>query len=137
MKILNLIFLVLLLSFSNNKLFAQKENKEQAIKAVQFETDKIILNNKLAYNYKKNDNNFSILDLQNKEIISGQITSLGDGKFSSIITFTASGKQFSNEKIIGRNNLIFALAEYNVINEDFTIDEERLSSFILKYNQLK
>ncbi|AWK05335.1 hypothetical protein HYN56_14260 [Flavobacterium crocinum] len=136
MKILKLIILFLTIIFSNSTLFAQK-NEEQIIQAIAFETNKIVLNNKHAYNYTKEGNNFIILNLSNKEIIKGEITSIGDGKFSSIITFLPSGKQFSNKKIIGRNDLIFVFAKYNIIKEDFSIDETRLSSFIENYNELK
>jgi len=137
MKILKFIVLTLLLSFSNQKLAAQQKQEEQIIQKVNFEADKIILNDKIAFNYIKLGNNFSILNLQNKEIISGVISLLSDGTFSSLITFVASGKQFSNKKIIGRNDLVFALAKNNVIKEDFTIDEVKLSHFFQEYNQLK
>ncbi|MGH2564538.1 MAG: hypothetical protein ACRDE5_08495 [Ginsengibacter sp.] len=100
-------------------------------------SDKIILNNKLAYNYTRNGNDFIISDLEGKELIKDSIISLGNGKFSSIITFVTVGKDFSNSKIIGRQQLIFALCENNIIKEDFTIDEEKLTAFLEKYNELK
>ncbi|WP_281637877.1 hypothetical protein [Flavobacterium marginilacus] len=99
--------------------------------------ENIILNNQNAFNYKKEGNHFSISTLKNVEIISGDISSLGDGKFSNIITFIPQNKTFSNGKIIGRNQLIFALAENNVINKDFTIDETKLNDFLKKYNEIK
>jgi len=136
MKILKILVLFSLVIFTNNISFAQKKEK-QIIEAVSFETNKIILNKKPAYNYIKDGNNFTISNLDNQEIIKGQINSIGNEKFSSIITFLTSGKKFSNEKIIGRNDLIFALCESNVIKENFEIDESRLNSFIEKYNQLE
>lgn len=136
MKALRITLLISIIVFSNSKLFAQKEEK-QIIEMVGFKTDKIILNNKPAFNYTRIEDDFTILNLENKELIKGHITPIGDGKFYSIITFLASGKQFSNKKIIGRNELIFALAEYNAINADFTINESKISSFIENYNELK
>ncbi|MFB9079969.1 hypothetical protein ACFFLS_08770 [Flavobacterium procerum] len=136
MRVIKITILLFAIVFSTNLLSAQ-EKEEQIIKAISFEKGEIILNNKIAFFYLKDGNNFSISDLKNKEVISGQINSVGNGKFSSIITFIASDKKFSNERIIGRNDLIFALAENNVIKEDFRIDEVKLASFIEKYNQLK
>lgn len=126
---------MLLFSFIN--LSAQKKDKEQIITAVKFETDKIILNNKPAFNYSKTYNYFTISDLDGKELITGDITPLGDNKFSSVITFVTFGKKFSNAKIVGRNDLIFALCENNVFTKDFKINEEKLNAFFEKYNELK
>ena len=56
-------------------------------------------------------------------MITGDITSLGDNKFSSVITFVTFGKKFSNTKIVGRNDLIFALCKNNVFTEDFKLRE--------------
>lgn len=46
-----LLITLLFLAFIN--LSAQEKDKEQIITAVKFETDKIILNNKPAFNYSK------------------------------------------------------------------------------------
>ena len=130
-----LFFAIFILSFANLK--AQESKDVQIIKAVKLEADKIILNNKTAYNYTRNGNDFLISKLDGKELIKGSITSLGDGKFSSIITFVTIGKEFSNEKIIGRKEVIFALCENNVIKENFELDEAKLNLFFEKYNELK
>ena len=130
-----LFFVIFILSFANLK--AQESKDVQIITAVKLEADKIILNNKIAYNYTRNGNDFLISKLDGKELIKGSITSLGDGKFSSIITFVTIGKEFSNEKIIGRKEVIFALCENNVIKENFELDEAKLNLFFEKYNELK
>lgn len=131
------LILISLLALSFAIANAQKSKGKQIITEVKLDSDKVILNNKLAYNYTRNENDFIISDLKGKELIKGSITSLGNGKFSSIITFVTVGKDFSNSKIIGRQQLIFALCENNVIKEDFTIDEEKLTAFLEKYNELK
>lgn len=130
-----LLITLLFLAFIN--LSAQEKDKEQIITAVKFETDKIILNNKPAFNYSKVSNYFTISDLDGKELINGDITALGDNKFSSVITFVTFGKKFSNAKIVGRNDLIFALCKNNVFTEDFKINEVKLNEFFDKYNELK
>jgi hypothetical protein len=130
-----LFFTIFILSFTNLK--AQESKDVQIITAVKLEADKIILNNKTAYNYTRNGNDFLISKLDGKELIKGSITSLGNGKFSSIITFVTIGKEFSNEKIIGRKEVIFALCENNVIKENFELDEAKLNLFFEKYNELK
>lgn len=130
-----LIITILLLSFIN--LNAQTSKEEQIITAIELETDKIILNDKLAYNYSRNNNDFIISDLDGKELIKGSITSLGDGNFSSILTFVTIGKEFSNAKIIGRQEIIFALCNNNVITKNFKIDKKKLRLFFEKYNELK
>lgn len=130
-----LIITILLLSFIN--LNAQTSKEELIITAIELETDKIILNNKLAYNYSRNNNDFTISDLDGKELIKGSITSLGNGNFSSILTFVTIGKEFSNAKIIGRQEIIFALCNNNVITKNFKIDKKKLRLFFEKYNELK
>jgi hypothetical protein len=130
-----LFFAIFILSFVNLK--AQESKDVQIITAVKLEVDKIILNNKTAYNYTRNGNDFLISKLDGKELIKGSITSLGNAKFSSIITFVTIGKEFSNEKIIGRKEVIFALCENNVIKENFELDEAKLKLFFEKYNELK
>jgi hypothetical protein len=130
-----LFFAIFILSFANLK--AQESKDVQIITAVKLEADKIILNDKTAYNYTRNGNDFLISKLDGKELIKGSITSLGDGKFSSIITFVSIGKEFSNAKIIGRKEVIFALCENNVIKANFELDEAKLILFFEKYNELK
>jgi hypothetical protein len=131
----SLLILILLLSFINSN--AQESEEKQIITAVKFETDKIILNNKPAFNYSKVYNYFTISDLDGTELINGEITALGENKFSSVITFVNFEKKFSNATIVGRNDLIFKLCENNVITEDFKIDEAKLTAFFEKYNELK
>ena len=126
---------IFILSFLNLK--AQESKEVQIITAVELKADKIILNNKTAYNYSRNGNDFLISNLDGKELIKGSITSHGNGKFSSIITFVTVGKEFSNDKIIGRKEIIFALCENNVIKDNFEIDEAKLTLFFEKYNELK
>ena len=130
-----LFLLILILSFANLK--AQKSRESQIITAIKLEADKIILNDKLAYNYNRNGNDFVISNLDGKELIKGIITAQGKGKFSSIITFLTIGKEFSNKKIIGRQEIIFALCENNIIKDNFEIDETKLTKFFEKYNELK
>lgn len=124
-----------ILLFGLNIVTAQKQ-KEQIITSVQFETDKIILNEKHAFNYIKQGNNFQISSLKGVMLISGKITPVEKGKFTSLIYFATVDKQFQNPKIIGRNDLIFALCENNVITSDFEINEEKLQEFITRYNQI-
>jgi hypothetical protein len=132
MKKISIISL-LILSFLT--VYSQKE--KQIITVVKLEADKIILNNELAFNYARNGNEFSISTKDGIEIIKGIITSHGEGKFSSVITFVKIGKEFSNEKIIGRKELIFTLCENNVIKGNFELDEVKLALFLEKYNELK
>jgi hypothetical protein len=135
MKIFKLLFLLILLnSFS---LIAQKK-EDQIIKQLKFETDKIILNKELAFHYSIDDkNHFIISNLENKEIITGDMIFLEEEKWSSVFTFVQENKVFSNSKIIGRNQLFFKLLENNVITKDFKIDPEKLTEFLEKYNESK
>ena len=130
-----IIFIALLVLSTSLK--AQESNDEQIIKAVKLETDKIFLNNQLAYNYSRVDNDFVISSLDGKEFIKGSISSDENGNFSSIITFVTVGKKFSNKKIIGRKEIIFALCENNVLKENFEINELKLTEFFQKFNELK
>jgi len=123
--------------FSLNFLNAQSEKAKPIITQISFKEGKIILNQKEAYHYIITDNDFIIKDLKDNDIITGIITSLGDNKFSNIITFIALNKQMYSEKIIGRNQLFFALCKDNIINENFEIDEVKLNQFIEKNNNSK
>jgi hypothetical protein len=131
MKHINTLLILFLLTFQT--ITAQEQN----ITAVKFDKENIILNNQLAFNYQKNGNNFSIFDLKNIEIIKGEIYSLGNGTFTNKVTFILQEKEFTSSKIVGRNQLFFALAENNVINTDFSIDEKKLNDFINKFNEVK
>jgi hypothetical protein len=132
---MRLLFIIITLIGFINDAPAQKRAK-QIIKEVEFTEDKIILNNQPAFDYVKDKNYFEIKDLEGKILITGSITPKGAGKFSSIITFVTISEQFHNDKIIGRNDLIFAMCENNVFTKDLKIDEEKLRAFIKKYNQL-
>ena len=134
---MRIFILIAFLILEINSIKAQELKDKQIITAISFETDKIILNNKQAYNYSKIDNDFVISTLDGKELIKGSISSDENGKFSSSITFVTVGKIFSNSKIIGRNQIIFSLCENNVIRENFEIDELKLLAFFQKYNELK
>jgi hypothetical protein len=134
MKIVHVLSTLLVLMTLNMN---AQEKIERIINEVQFKADKIILNKQEAFNYRKDGNHFSVLDLNNNELIIGDITSLGDGKFSSVITFVVEKKKFANPKIIGRSDLFFALLNENVISKEFKIDPEKLEVFFEKYNELK
>ncbi|MRX38564.1 hypothetical protein GJU43_04705 [Flavobacterium sp. LC2016-23] len=134
MKIVHVLSTLLVLMTLNMN---AQEKIERIINEVQFKADKIILNKQEAFNYRKDGNHFSVSDLNNNELIIGDITSLGDGKFSSVITFVVENKKFSNAKIIGRSDLFFALLNENVISKEFKIDPEKLEVFFEKYNELK
>jgi hypothetical protein len=115
-----------------------KSNKElPIITNVKFEKDKIILDSLHCYNYKLDGYNFIISDLNNVEIIRGLITPLENSEFRSVITFVALNTKFSNKKIIGRNDLIFALCQNNVLEKNCTINEEKLKEFLVQFNELK
>jgi len=131
-KIFIYLFLVISFLFSNI-LNAQK----QIIKHVKFESNHIILNNKKAFDYQKNGNDYSILDLKGNILVSGKISKNENGEWYSIIDFVTVNKKFSNKKIIGRNHLIFALAQSNVIKKNFKLNEKKLLEFIEKNNELK
>ncbi|WP_291123043.1 hypothetical protein [Empedobacter sp. UBA7620] len=126
------IFLILFL-LPYQIILAQKQN----ITAVKFDKENIFLNNQIAFNYQKNGNNFYIYNLKNVEIIKGEIQPLGNGKFTNKVTFILQEKQFKSSKIVGRNQLIFALTENNVIKKDFSIDEEKLTVFLNKLNEVE
>ena len=129
------IFFIFLLYI--NFLNAQDKKAAPFIKQISFKDGKILLNKKVAYHYISKDNDFLIKDLKDNNVIKGSISYLGDNKFSNIITFVASNKQFYSEKIIGRNQLFFALCKDNIINESFEIDESKLGQFIEENNESK
>lgn len=124
--------LFVFLSFSNI-IHAQKK----IITQIEFKENQIILNNKKAFDYNKNGNDFSILDSDGNILITGRISMNENGEWQSIIDFKTVDKKFSNKKIIGRNHLIFALAESNIIKKNFELDNKKLLKFIEKNNELK
>lgn len=81
-------------------------------------------------------NKFEILSLNGEKLITGSIRKEND-EWKSIIKFVTVNIEFSNNRIIGRNDLIFTLADANVITENFELDKERLLKYIQKFNQLK
>ena len=133
MKYLYLLFLSL--AFTVQYTNAQQKLKPE-ITQVEFGEKTIILNKKHAFNYYREDNDFVISDLNDNPIITGKITPLGNKKFVSKIYFVTIGKEFHNKKIVGRNELIMALCQYNVITKDFEINNERLYDFIYKNNEI-
>ncbi|MCW4468730.1 hypothetical protein OGH69_07140 [Flavobacterium sp. MFBS3-15] len=138
MKIIRFIIPVLFLTAVINSAKAQEK---KTITEVKFEANEIILNNEHAFNYIRKENKFVIQDRKGNNLIYGEITSSTDGGFSSWIRFLTIKdnieQQFYNEKIVGRNDLIFALCENNVITKDFELDNEKLKEFIKKFNQLE
>ena len=136
MKTLKLLFTLVAFIGVVSSTYAQKK-KKQIITEVEFTTDKIILNNKHAFDYVKDRNYFEIKNLQGETLITGQIKSTDEKTFTSIINFLTLKEQFSNKKIVGRNELIFALCENNVITKDFKLDNDKLELFIKDYNELE
>lgn len=133
MKTFKLLLLLIVIAYAGHTAYGQKTPN---ITSIEFEEEAIILNNDKAYNYSRTGNSFVITNLNGEELVKGEITPLGKGKFSSIITFIEVDKQFSHPKIVGRNDLIFALCEFNVIEKDFTFNIKKLNKFIKKYNKL-
>ena len=127
------ILILMILITSVSTINAQK----RIIKKVQFEKNEIVLNGKKAFEYQKAGNDFTILDLNGNELITGKISQNESGEWSSLIDFKTVNKTFSNKKIIGRNHLIFALTEENIIKRDFEIDKKKLLKFIKKHNELE
>jgi len=135
-KILVLLSFILISTFS----IAQNNNFSDSnppnIKDVSFDKDNIILNKKISYKYDRNEDLFTIKNIDGKKLIEGSIKNLGDKKFETTINFLSKNIKFSNPKIIGRNDLIFALVNFNVFNKNGTINELKLEEFIKKYNIL-
>lgn len=140
--ILNLVYCCILIfgCTTSKNLTKSKTNSNKVppiITNVKFEKDKIFLDNLHCYNYKLDGYSFIISDLNNVEIVRGLITPQGDSEFSSVITFVTLNTKFSNKKIIGRNDLIFALCQNNVLEKNCTINEEKLKEFLVQFNELK
>lgn len=135
-KIIYLLSILTILSCGTQKQGVSKKQDKQIITKVNFPKDNlniIILNDKHAFNYIKNENYFEILNLNNEKLITGNIF-WEDEKWKSNIEFKTLNKSFSNSKIISRNELIFTLAESNVITENFELDSEKLLVYIEKFN---
>lgn len=135
-KIIYLLSILTILSCGTQKQGVSKKQDKQIITKVNFPKDNlniIILNDKHAFNFIKNENYFEILNLNNEKLITGNIF-WEDEKWKSNIEFKTVNKSFSNSKIISRNELIFTLAESNVITENFELDSEKLLVYIEKFN---
>jgi hypothetical protein len=135
-KIVYLLSIMTILSCGTQKQAESKKQEKQIITKVNFPKDNpniIILNDKHAFNYIKNGNYFEILNLNNEKLIIGNIFK-EDEKWKSNIEFKTVNKSFSNSKIDSRNELIFSLAEFNVITENFELDSEKLLAYIEKFN---
>lgn len=134
-----LLFLVFILS--SNLSISQhgdfRDSKKPNVKKVEMEEDLIFLNKKAAYKYKRVGNDFSILKMDGQKIIEGNIENIGKNKFKTLINFIPQNVKFSNSKIVGRNDLVFALVNFNVFEKNGTINEERLKLFLDEYNELK
>lgn len=131
-----LLSLLTILSCSAQKQSVSKKQEKQIITKVDFPKDNpniIILNDKHAFNYIKNGNYFEILSLNNEKLIIGNIFK-EDEKWKSNIEFKTVNKSFSNSEIISRNELIFSLAEFNVITDNFELNSEKLLIYIEKFN---
>ena len=140
-KIIYIILFGILMSCSstNNSTTSEINKKEtQSITKIEFpkeDPSKIILNDKHAFNYFKNENYFEILSLDGRKLIIGSITKENE-EWKSIIEFLTVNEKFSNSKIIARNDLIFSLSEANVFTNDFELDNEKLLKYIEKLNEL-
>ncbi len=135
-KIIYLLSILTILSCGTQKQGVSKKQDKQIITKVNFPKDNlniIILNDKHAFNYIKHENYFEILNLNNEKLITGNIF-WEDEKWKSNIEFITVNKSFSNSKIISRNELIFTLAESNVITENFELDSKKLLVYIEKFN---
>lgn len=102
---------------------------------VHFSQDSIVINDKPCLLYQRTGNNFTITSLDSVKLIEGNITSTAPGKFSTKYTFLTVNKEFSNEKINGRNALIFELVQNKILDESGALNEKKLLKFIKKYNQ--
>ncbi len=123
---------------SKNTAEISSKSEKQIITKIDFPKDdpsKIILNNKHALTYKRNGNDFEIFSLTGEKLIHGVISYEND-RWISVIDFLTVNKKFSNAEIVGRNDLIFSLAESNIITEDFEINNEKLLLYIERLNEL-
>ena len=119
-----ILFLIPLFGFYNT--FCQK---------VTFKADSIFVNEKACLLYYKTGNDFIIYKLDSSKLILGNVQNIGSGKFATKYTFLTVNKEFSNSKINGRNALIFALIQNNVLTQSCELDEKKLETFIEKNNE--
>lgn len=136
-KYLTLFLLILLsnISFAQHRIFS--DSNPSNITDVSFDKDHIILNKKIAYTYQRIENDFTLRNLENEIILEGYIENIAYKTFKTTITFSEPKVDFYNARIVGRNDLIFALVNFNVFNTDGTIDPKRLALFIQNFNELK
>jgi hypothetical protein len=99
---------------------------------VTFKTDSVFLNNKACLLYARTENDFVIYKLDSTKLITGSIQSTGPHMFSTIYTFLTVNKDFTNSKINGRNTLIFALVQNNILSQEGELNEKKLLKFIEK-----
>lgn len=104
---------------------------------IHFSQDSIVINDRLSLLYQRTGNSFTILSLDSVKLIEGNIINTAPGKFSTEYTFLTINKEFSNEKINGRNALIFELVQNKILDESGALNEKKLLKFIKKYNQQK
>jgi hypothetical protein len=100
---------------------------------VTFSKDSIVINNTTCFSYAKTDSNFSIKSLDGKPLITGSVKNVAPGKFSTNYSFLTVNKEFHNDRINGRNALIFALVQNDVISA-CQLKEDKLLKFIRKNN---
>jgi hypothetical protein len=136
-KIIMKTFIALIFTLLLSHVNAQEAKAERNVTAVKFADTKILLNEIHCYNYIKNGNDFTITDLSKKELISGHIQRNFEGAFESLIDFKIIGQKFTNKTIVGRNDLIFRLVNYDVFKKDCAIDVAKLKAFVAEFNQLK
>ncbi|MGQ2982766.1 hypothetical protein [Flavobacterium sp.] len=140
MKAIKFIITVLFLAVGVNSAKAQQK-ETKIITEIKFEANKIILNNQHAFNYARKENKFVIQDRKGNYLIYGEITPSSAADFTCRIRFLtikdSIEQQFYNEKIAGRDELIFALCENNVITKDFELDNDKLRAFIKKFSQFE
>ncbi len=122
---------------TKNDAIKSKDKKDEEINNIEFKTDKVYLEDKLCFNYFLHKGEFSIMDINNKDLITGKITATGPGEFSSVIHFLTIDMSFHNDKIIGRNDIILALVDNLIIDRNCNIDNEKLLKFVKENNQLE
>lgn len=103
--------------------------------SVKFSADSIVIDKIHCFIYERIVNDLTIKSLDNEVLITGSINTISPGKFSTKYTFLTVNKEFYNEKINGRNDLIFSLIDNDVISS-CALNEKKLLKFIKKYNQL-
>lgn len=135
-QILALLMLTTFVNLQAQKNAVPKKDENKSI-SVSFAGNDILINDSKCFNYAKNGNDFTISDLNNKTIIKGAIRKNILDRFESTITFLQVDKTFTNKFIVGRNDLIFSLVNYDVIGKDCGINIEKLNKFIAEYNEIK